>query len=194
MTLSTFLRASGWSAFVGGILFLIIPILFIYVSETIGAVADLIGSILVLWGLIGFYLAQMRATTVFGFISFIIAFWGTSLLVGMKWMGTFVIPDIVELAPELLDQIPPTVEVGLDLSFYLFFFGWALFIIVTAWTAILPRWGAIILLLGLVSEFIPITFFEYISQPLSGLGIAWLGYGLLTGKRETTSIEEGESF
>ena len=183
MTLSGFLRVSGLSAIAGGLLFLSIPIWFLFISETVGYYVDYLGTFLILLGLFGFYLYQIKTTGKLGFISFMIAFLGTVLWSGYKWLSTFVLPDLQVYAPELLDNVPPTVDLGMVISLYLFIFGWLLFAIVTAWKGMLPTWGAIILAIGLVSDFLP--YLGYIAQPLVGIGIAWLGYVLWKKNKDT---------
>lgn len=183
MTFSGFLRVSGLSAIAGGLLYLSIPIWFLFISESIGYYVDYLGTFLILWGLFGFYLYQIKATGKLGFFSFTIAFLGTVLWSGYKWLATFVIPDLLVYAPELLDNMPPTVGLGMFISLILFISGWFLFAIVTAWKGMLPRWGAIILAIGLVSDFLP--YLGYIAQPLAGIGIAWLGYVLWKENKET---------
>jgi hypothetical protein len=186
MSLSTFLRVSGLSALIGGLLFLSTPIWFYGFPNTmIGTYADHLGTILVLWGLFGFYLSQSKRTGNLGFISFVIAFLGTAMWIGFKWAHSFVEPGLEEAAPQILDNAPASLILGINLSLFTFFIGWILFSIVTAWKAVLPRWGAILILIGLLADFIPFGYF--VAQPLAGIGIAWLGYAVWQGSKEEES-------
>ena len=188
MSLSDFLRASGLSAMIGGLLFITIPIWFLGVSEKIGTYVDHFGTILISWGLFGLYLSQMKTTGRLGFISFVIAFFGTSLWIGFKWMSTFVMPDIAIISPDLLNSGPPeNIARGLMISLPFFLIGWILLAAVTAWKAVLPRWGAILVIFGLVSDVIP--YLGYIAQPVAGIGIVWLGWALWNGKKEAETIK-----
>lgn len=186
--MSTFLRVSGLCSLIGGLLFLSTPIWFLgFPDSQIGSYVDHLGTILILWGLVGFYLSQMKTTGKLGFISFALAFLGTSLWVGFKWVHTFVEPALMELAPQIMEGEPPgSILMGINISLLAFFLGWIFFASVTAWKAVLPRWGAIIIIIGLLADFIPFGY--YVAQPLAGLGMAWLGYALWKGKKEENSV------
>lgn len=182
MSLSSFQRACGLFSMIGGLLFLILPV-FYEVFPGVGASLDLIGMVFLLFGIIGIYLFQINAVGVFGFITFIFALVGTALWTAYKWAAVFVVPVLEEHAPELLQDPPPELlSIGLSISLYTFFIGWFLFSLVTAWKAELPRWGAILLVLATIVDFIPYGY--YASQPLAGIGFLWLGYTIWKKKSQ----------
>lgn len=188
MTLSSFLRVSGLCAMIGGLLFLSTPIWVLGFPDTmINAYVDHLGTILILLGLVGCYLSQIKSTGKFGLISFLIAFLGTSMWIGFKWASSFIVPVLKDVAPQMIDEMPATIMIGMMISLYTFLIGWILFSIVTARKAVLPRWGAILIIIGLISDVIPYGY--YVAQPLAGLGIAWLGYALWQGRKENETLE-----
>lgn len=181
MPMSSLLRVCGIFSVFGGLLFLAMPVWY-NVSSVVGAFADLVGMIFMLFGIIGIYLRQIKVTGLVGLITFIIALIGTVLWTSFKWVSAFVVPILEKKAPEILNTPPEILEIGMGISLFSFFIGWFLFALVTAWKGILPRWGAILLILAMIADFIPYGYF--VAQPLAGLGFIWLGYFLWKGKYE----------
>ncbi|MFY0544083.1 hypothetical protein [Brevibacillus sp. H7] len=186
MTMPSFLRFSGLCSIIAGILFLSMSVWSSISLEEIGSYADLIGMAFLLLGLVGIYLRQMNAVGVIGFLIFIFTFIGAVLWAGHSWVNAFVIPVLEEFSPQILNNPPEQIMTGVAISLYPFFIGIMLFGIVTAWKAILPRWGALLLAVVPILDFIP--YGSYVSQPLAGIGFIWLGYSLWKG-----SYEEGKT-
>jgi hypothetical protein len=187
MPISSLLRVCGIFSVIGGLLFLAMPVWY-NVSLEVGAFADLIGMVLLVFGIIGIYLRQINASGLLGLITFIIVLIGTVLWTSFKWASAFIVPILEKLAPEILNTPPKILEIGMGISLFSFFIGWFLFALVTAWKGVLPRWGAILLILAMITEFIPFGY--YVAQPLAGLGFIWLGYFLWKGKYEEVKLHQ----
>ena len=136
----------------------------------------LLGAVLLLLGLVGLYASQSEAAGVLGLVGFLVAFLGTTLLVGALWFELFITPSLATRAPGLAEA-----ELGLAgfiLVFLLGVVGWLLFGVATLRAHTYPRWAAVLLMVGGVVAFVPI--------PLAGIvfsvAIAWLGFVLFTGR------------
>lgn len=136
----------------------------------------LLGTVLLLLGLVGLYASQSEAAGVLGLVGFLVAFVGTALFSGAIWFELFITPSLATEAPELAEA--ELGFAGFILSFLLVVIGWLLFGVATLRARVYPRWAAILLIVGAVISFIPI--------PLSGIAlsvaVAWLGFILFTGR------------
>ncbi len=136
----------------------------------------LLGTVLLLLGLVGLYSSQSEAAGSLGLLGFLVAFLGTALVSGALWFELFITPSLAVEAPELAEA-----ELGLAgfaLSFLLVVFGWVLFGVATLRARVYPRPAAALLIVGAVASLVPI--------PLSGVvlsvAVAWLGLMLFTGR------------
>ena len=139
----------------------------------------LLGTVLLLLGLVGLYAGQSEAAGVLGLVGFLVAFLGTALFSGAVWFELFITPSLAAEAPELAEA-----ELGLAgfvVSFLLVVLGWFLFGAATLRARVYPRPTAALLMVGAVASFAPI--------PLSGIvlsvAVAWLGLVLFTGGAAT---------
>lgn len=178
-----FMRFLGICSVITGILFLSMIIWASTSLDEFGSFVTLIGMVLLVFGLLGFYLRQMNEFGVFGFIVFVITMVGTVLWAGFMWVNAFVVPVLQERAPELVKGGPPGLaNVGLQTSLYIFFIGLFLFGILTAIKGVLPRLAAILLILVPILNFIPYA--DVVSQPLAGISFIWLGISVWKGVYE----------
>src|SRR5918997_4794611 len=196
--MSRFVRAGAWAAMVSG-LALVVSLLMEWLvvpHERLGPEAFLTGSyhvssglrllsiVLLVWGLIGIYGPQSRATGTFGLCAFVGVFLGTALTVGNAWAEVFVWPTLAEVAPNAMTgpmtEVSPYLSTGLGLSFPLFGIGLILFGAATFWAGVYPRWASVLLIVS-----IPLTIFldptagtfqESIGQILLGIALAALGF------------------
>lgn len=136
----------------------------------------LLGTVLLLLGLVGLYASQSRAMGMLGFAGFLLAFVGTALTAGAIWFELFVAPELAARAPDLA-----TAELGFTgfvLSFLLAAFGWLLFAIATLRAGVYPRPAAVLLVAGALVSFVPL----FVEVPATGLllsvAVAWLGFVL----------------
>lgn len=136
----------------------------------------LLGTVLLLLGLVGLYASQSRAAGMLGFAGFLLAFVGTALTAGAIWFELFVAPELAARAPDLA-----TAELGFTgfvISFLLAAFGWLLFAIATLRAGVYPRPAAVLLVAGALVSFVPL----FVEVPATGLllsvSVAWLGFVL----------------
>ncbi len=124
MSISNLLRWSGPAAIVGGVLFVIYELLDLYnfsgaVDEenfsevaatapyTAESLLNLLGTVLLLFGLFGLYARQSEAAGPLGLVGFLVAFLGTALVAGVAWADVFIVPMLAYAAPEVLNAGPP---------------------------------------------------------------------------------------
>ncbi len=171
---------SGVSSVIGDLLSLVVDLESAESAATVPYVfvflLYLLGTVLLLLGLVGLYVRQSEAAGVLGFVGFLVAFLGTVLVSGALWFELFITPSLAAEAPGLAEA-----ELGLAgfiLSFLLVIIGWILFGVATLRARVYPRPAAVLLIAGAVVSFAPI--------PLSGIilsvAVAWLGFVLFTGR------------
>ncbi len=112
----------------------------------IGHGLHLIGGVVTLLGLVGLYLRYPQRTGTVAFLGFVLAFIGTSLFAGLGMIAEFVAPTLARKgtlpgAPELLGPLIP-------LTFLPFLLGYLLLGGALIRSAVAPRWGPILLMLG----------------------------------------------
>ncbi|MBA2712460.1 MAG: hypothetical protein H0U55_02765 [Rubrobacteraceae bacterium] len=209
--LSRFVRAGAWAAMVSGLAlvvsllmeWLVVPYERLGQTEAYFTNASHVASglrlfsiVLLLWGLIGIYGRQSRATGTFGLWTFVVVFSGTALTVGNAWAEVFVWPTLAQVAPNAMTgpitEVSPYLSAGLGLSFPLFGIGLILFGAATFWAGVYPRWAPVLLIVS-----IPVTIFldptagtfqESIGQILLGIALVALGfYGLRRAPSTTSS-------
>ena len=140
----------------------------------------LLGGVLLLLGLVGLYARQSEAAGILGLVGFLGAFLGTALLVGSAWFQLFVAPFLAVEAPRALDAEPTgMLALGFVLSFVVFStLGWILFGVGTLRAGVFPRAAAILLIAGVLINFLPTHFTEFVFN----VAVAWLGFVLFTGQ------------
>lgn len=206
MSSTTLIRWSGLATMVGGLLWGAYGVMTFALGLTLenlaagatggwafwGAVL-LAAFVLILLGLVGLYARQLEAAGTLGFIGFLVAFAGQALAVGDAWLGGFVMPELVQEAPALAQamlgfQGPPAYLAALGVTYGAHNLGWILFAIATMRARVLPRGGALLLivgiLLGLPGMVAPV--FWQITAVVVGAGLTWLGYALWSSTRQTT--------
>lgn len=187
MSTDKLLRLTGLAALVAGALSAIGDVMSLVVNlEATDAASAapqsivfgfyLLGTVLLLLGLIGLYASQSRAVGKLGFAGFLLAFVGTTLTAGAIWFEFFVAPELATQAPDLATG--DLGFAGFVLAFLLAAFGWLLFAIATLRAAVYPRPAAVLLLAGALVSFVPL----FVEVPATGLllsvAVAWLGFVL----------------
>lgn len=184
MTYSDLIRWSGLAAILGAALLLVSDLLSLTVFTgdpaeivTTGAyladgITRLLAGVLLLLGLVGLYARQSEAAGALGLIAFLVAFAGTTLILGTWWTNAFVAPSLATEAPAFLVAGPTGVlGFGFTLSFSLAAVGWLLFGLASLRARVYPRAAAVVLMVGAVLTFVPL--------PIAGVvfyvAIAWLG-------------------
>lgn len=188
MSPSMLIRLGGLAAVLAGVLFIIYDLLSLSWSEAglseaatggfyaLAEALHIVGGVLLLGGLVGLYAHQSLSAGTLGAIAFLVAFAGTALFVGVIWTLTFVAPSVAGVAPELLSDSPAgALGIGFTLSFVLGSLGWLLFGVATLKAGVYPRTAAVLLIVGVVLNFLPIP----LSAVVWEASIAWLGFSLL---------------
>ena len=210
--MSRFVRMGAWAAMVSGVAlvvsmlleWLVVPYERLghteaYFTSAYGVSSGLrlLSIVLLVWGLIGIYGPQSRASGTFGLWTFVVVFLGTALAAGNTWAEVFVYPTLAQIAPDMLlgagfeTEASAYMSTGLSLSYPLFFLGLILFGAATLWAGVYPRWIAVLLIIGIpVTMFLDPTagtFQESIGQMLWGIAVAALGFYALRRAPSTTS-------
>ena len=197
--LSRFIRAGAWAAIASGLAlaasllleWLVVPFerlgeteAYLTSSYLLSSGLRLLSTILLVWGLIGIYARQSRASGTFGLWAFVVAFLGTALLAGNTWAEVFVWPTLAQVAPNIMSgqatEASSYLVSGKSLSFPLFGLGMILFGVTTFVARVYPRWVSVLLIVSLpLTMFLPDTqgtFSESIGQILLGIAVAALGF------------------
>jgi hypothetical protein len=123
-------------------------------AATTGAYAmvtglTLLGTVLLLVGLVGLYVCQSEAAGLLGLVGFLMSFLGNVLVAGALWEATFVVPWLAWETPELLDEGPTErLALGFTLSYTLAGLGVILFGVATIRARVFPRVAAVLLIIG----------------------------------------------
>ena len=204
MSLSTLLRWSGLAALVGyGLDAVSEPFAFFGLQDENGPLSiaaasnfwfavHLLGVITLLLGLVGvvgLYARQAEKAGILGLIAFLMTFIGSALYCAWIWMETFVFPILAHAAPRLLDHpdmdLYQTLNASQTIHLLLYLGGLLLFCVASLRASILPRWSAMLVLLGavlsLVWAFVGVI--PNIGQLFISLGLAWMGYAVWSHKR-----------
>jgi len=193
---STLIRASGLAAVVGGLAFIMFPLLHPdhtpvnYASATWAPIHMLpnIGAILMLYGLVGLLVRQLDRAGWFGVVSFAVAFFGTASFVMGAMIEAFIIPFMSLRNPAIEDGPPPPgiaetfLAIGIIMAL-----GHLLLAVATYRAAVLPRGVAVLMGLGSVAMLIlqqvgmmfpSLDALWALGPVLQGSGLAWMGYAL----------------
>lgn len=206
MSTSRLLRWTGLAAIAGGLLYVVSGVAVIALGLGAANLPDVAGTggwvfwrtvylagyVLILLGLVGLYVRQSEAAGTLGLIGFLLAFIGQALVIPDAWISAFLAPELAKQAPALLEamlrfETLTPLTVGLGVSWGIQNLGWILFGIATMRARVLPRWGALLLivgiLIGLLGTVAPVVW--SITAVVFGLGFFWLGYALWSGTRST---------
>ena len=186
---------------VGGALFAVADLLILVEdpNDPVGSITSasyalsvglaLLSAVLLTGGLVGIYAARSEATGVLGLVGFALAFAGAVLVAGSTWEDVFILPALARNAPELLSAEPPGIVLfGEILSFTLLTLGWLILGAAILRARAYPRVAAALVMVGAVVQALP--FLPPAIGVLGGvvfdLGVAWLGFVLLTGRGAST--------
>ena len=144
-----------------------------------------------LFGSMGLFLFQIKNMDVFGFLSFIVVFFGNAFTLANEWYQIFVIPDLATIDSEALISLDKTAgfslyNIGTMVALFTFTIGWILFCISMLRIGKIARLAPIMILTGLVG--IPLV--SLISTPAWGgtIGTAIMGIAfVLLGRDLFTS-------
>lgn len=139
----------------------------------------LFAGILLLGGLVGLYIRQCDAAGRLAFLGFLLAFFGTALVVGDFYTNTFVTPLVALEIPDFLDDpVAGVLQVWLPFSSAVLALSWLLFSVATVRARAYPKITSWLLLIGVVVSLVPLPLFNLIFEAALG----WLGFGLFKSK------------
>jgi hypothetical protein len=120
------------------------------------AVSSLVVLLLLVGALVALYARQAGVAGRAGHAGFALALLGTVLAAGGAWDSAFAVPYLAREAPAVLDQATGgSLLAGYLLSYLAVAVGWALFAVATLRAYVLPRAGAIVVLVGAVFAIMP---------------------------------------
>ena len=203
MSASNVIRWAGLSAVVAGVLFVVGQIIHPAHDPTSVATSSwatahylyLGMGIFGLLGISGIYARQVKESGLLGLVGFLTLYVGLALFAGLALFEASIMPLLTTEAPQFISEffavgsnlgalVTITLLAGLLLSVGPLLFGIA---IIRA--GILPRWAAVVLIIGAVLVVLVVLLPEVevvakISGAATGLGLAWLGYALWSERRE----------
>ncbi len=210
ITGSKLIRWAGLPAMVAGIIFAAIQPIHppdVLASVTTSAWAIIISLkwfmvLLFLIGITGIYARQVEQAGWLGLVGFLMLILSWWLQTAYVFTELFILPVMATAAPGFVDSFlgiingsPGELNIGALPAVYsligiLYMLGNFLFGIATFRAGILPRWAAVLLAVGAavtpLAALLPLALQRYAAIPV-GLAIAWLGYALLTERREKVS-------
>lgn len=142
--------------------------------DLISGSTDLISAIMVLLGVIAFFIYQRNSNSINSFISYIVLFIGMSLYVSMKVIQTIVVPMLKYNAPNLADSPPSPAGEGMMVIFTAFALSWVYFGISSIIGKQLPLTGSILVTVAPFIDFIPLGDIPIGGPQIWGLGVIWL--------------------
>jgi hypothetical protein len=208
MTTTSLIRWGGLASLVAGVLTILASVLLVILTpytdfpkqaaspafvplQTLG----LVGTILLLLGLVALYAYQAAATGVLGFVSFLMAFVGAALNVGGLFTS-YVAAALANAAPNLLQgEPPPPLNVVLIAMSVIFGVGLILFGIATLLSRRLPRGAVLLLIVGAAISIVemPLSLPFPVAEVLVSLGLIWMGYTVWSSLREPLPSATGEA-
>jgi hypothetical protein len=210
ITATTLFRLAGLSAMVAGLCFIVMGMFHpvnipasittaTWVNVHIFAVGM---SFFGLFGIMGLYVRQAEKSGWLGLAGFVLFSIWMGLVMGFTFVEAFILPRLTTESPAfvagflgMFTGIPSEVDLGIlptlwNISGPIYILGSLLFGIATFRAAVLPRWAGALLVLGAllvpVGAIVPPEYQPKIMIPV-GLAVAWLGYALLTERREPAS-------
>ncbi len=155
-----------------------------------------------LFGMVGLYVRQAEKSGWLGMAGFIMLSLWFALMLNFGFVETFILPVIADGLPKFVVSFlgmftgaAAEMDLGLlptvwSVTGPMLILGSLLFGIATFRAAVLPRWAGALLAIGAVliptAAFLPAEHEAKILLPV-GLALAWMGYALLTERREKSS-------
>ena len=203
MSTSNVIRWAGLSAVVAGVLAIFAPIIHppddpSSVATSSWAIAHylILGwSVFALLGITGIYARQVEEAGWLGLVGFLTFFVGLALITSVAFLEALVMPLLATAAPQSMAVFLPGEGLGvLDTvrlpAGLIFIVGGLLFGIAIIRAGILPRWAAILFVIGIASVLLAPLLPEVVGRIIAipaWVGFAWLGYALWSERKEKAS-------
>lgn len=210
VTAATLMRLAGISAMVAGLCFFVIGMF-----HPVNIPASVITATWVnvhifasalgffgLLGMVGLYARQVEESGWLGLAGFVLFTVWMALVGGFSFVEAFILPRLASESPKFVEGVlgmfsgvASQIDLGMlptlwNISGPLYILGPLLFGIATYRAGVLPRWAGALLVLGAVlvpvGALIPPEYQPKIMLPV-GLAFAWMGYALLSERREPAS-------
>jgi len=147
-----------------------------------------VAALLLLLGSVGLHLHQAEYSGRFGSAAFVIAFLGSALLLANEWTQLFVMRDLANRVPEVLEALESSddlslSDVGAMVAFGVFTLGWIAFAISMIRAGVYSRKGPILVIVGffavsILAAVLPDVLGLIIGSVVLGSGWIVLGRGL----------------
>lgn len=156
--------------------------------DRIGSVGFFIGAILLVMASVTLYLHHAEQAGRFGFVAFLVALVGSTLMVASDWNELFAMPTLVSAG---ITEPTPDFIAGFLLNFFAYALGWLLFGIAAFRARVFPRSAALTLIVSvlvmLVSFFTEQALLGSISIMAWYASIAWMGIAALLSQQPVTT-------
>jgi hypothetical protein len=210
ITTVTLMRLAGLSAIVAGLCFLVIGMFHpvnVPSSVTTAAwvnvhIAAFALGFFGLFGMAGLYARQAEKSGWLGLIGFLLFTVWMTMVSGFSLIEAFILPRLATESPAfvagflgMFSGIPSEIDLGILPTLWkivdpMYLLAPLLFGIATFRAGILPRWAGALLALGSllapVGALVPPEYQPKVMIPV-GLALAWLGYALVSERREKAS-------
>jgi len=201
MSASNVIRWAGLSLVVAGVLLVVGTIIrpadvpeSIATNLWVVALYLFLGSVIFgVFGTFGLYARQVKEAGLLGLVGFLMLIVARLLFTGLTFFEAFIIPVLATEAPQFIGGLFAgeislgVLETVILVAGPLEVIGGLLFGIAIIRAGILPRWAAILFIIGIVpGRFAPEVVVR-ISSVVLGIGLAWLGYALWSERREKAS-------
>ena len=143
-------------------------------------VAGLMGIALLVVGLVALYAVQAQRAGSVGIIGFSLALLGVLQYYGVTWAEAFLLPSVGRAAPAVLDTPDPLLGTGLISTVLLSTLGFVVFAVATLRAGVLPRWTAVLMILGAVVPFLTQALGSTLPIGPVALGVSLIGMGYAT--------------
>jgi len=207
ITASTLFRLAGLSAMAAGIIFVVVqmihpPELLSSVTTSTWAIVHYMSVAMCLLGMIGLagiYIRQVKEAGWLGLTGYVLYSLFLAFTMAFVFAEAFISPMLATVSPKFVEGLLGVVsstasEINLGaiptiylLTGLLFMLGGVLFGTATFRAGILPRWAGVMLAIGtMLPVVLPHDLVRLAAVPV-GLGLAWLGYALLSERPEKAS-------
>ena len=207
ITASKLIRWAGLSALIAGISYIFVGILHpanvlssaITTEWEIAHIFAIAMSFFGIYGMTGLYVKQAEKSGGLGLVGFVMFSLWLAIVMCFSFIEAFILPQLATIAPMYVDgfmgiftSTTSEIDFGIlptlwTLSAPLYMFGGLLFGIATFRAGILSRWAGVVFAIGTmmapVAAMLPADYQSIVTIPV-GVGLAWLGYALWSGRQE----------